>query len=229
MAQPSYSAFGYTTTIDTSLAPIMSTVYTEQTTDAQRSLVSSDPNDAAGGTGARSVRLTYYDTTLAGPFFEDVTLNGLGPVNTINSNICFIESIEVLTVGAQRMNVGTIMLKAGVSGGGATIGSIVPGDNRTQWAHHYVAKDRAARISSIVGGILGIGFGEVHMRRSTPTIAGAPDQNVAPVLLVPPNGQEQLLLTSPIVVFGPSRIVLYARSRISRSQDWQASFGFEEQ
>lgn len=229
MAQPSYNAFGYATTVNTAFTPIMATTYIEQTADAQRSLVSSSAVDFAAGTGARSVRLTYYDQTLTGPFTEDVVLNGLTPVNTVGTNICFVESIEVLTVGAQLGNVGTISLKAAVAGGGVTVGSIAPGDNRTQWAHHYVAAGRAARISSIVGAVIGTGLGEVHMRRSTPTIANTPEQNIAPVMLVPPNMQQQLQLTAPIVVFGPSRVVLYARSRVAQNQDWQASFGFGEQ
>lgn len=228
MPQPTYNSFGYTTTVNTSFTPVVATTYIEQSTNAQRSFVSSSAVDFAAGTGARSVRLTYYDQTLTGPFTEDVTLNGLTPVNTVGTNICYIESIEVLTVGAQLGNVGTISLKAAVAGGGATIGSIAPGDNRTQWAHHYIGVGRAARISNLFGTILGTGLGQLYVRRSTPTVANTPEQAIAPVLLIPPNGQGQIQFASPIIVFGPSRVILYAKSSIAQNQNWQASFGFEE-
>jgi hypothetical protein len=228
MAQPTYIATGYTTTVGTAFTPIMATTYVEQSSNAQRSIVSTSPVDSATGAGARSIRLTYYDQTMAGPFTEDVTLNGTTPVNTVNVNICFIESIVVLTVGAQLGNVGTIALKAAASGGGATIGSIAPGDNQTQWAHHYVAQGRAAYISGLYGAIKGIASGELHMRTSTPTIANTPEQTIAPVIPLPPNDPVQIPFTATIVVFGPRRILLYAKSALNVNQNWQAAFNFTE-
>lgn len=228
MPQPTYIAIGYTTTVGTAFTPIMATTYIEQSGDAQRSLISTSPVDFAGGTGARTVRLTYFDQTMTGPFTEDVILNGLTPVNTTNVNICYIESIVVLTVGAQLGNVGTIVLKAAAAGAGATIGSIAPGDNRTQWAHHYVGQARATYISGLYGAIRGIASGELHVRTSTPTISNTPEQTIAPVTPLPPGDPIQIPFTAAVVVFGPKRIILYARSAISANQDWQAAFGYTE-
>lgn len=226
MPDLSYNASGYATTTNTAFTPIMATSYIEQSANAQRSLVSSDAADTAAGTGARTVRITYYDQTLMGPFTEDVVLNGTTPVDTVNNNICFIESLEVLTVGVQLGNVGTISLKAVAAGGGVTVGSIAPSDNRTQWAHHYIPQNKAILISYLFGGIYGSTLGEVHMCRSTPTVANTPEQTIAPVMFVPPGDQRQTQFTSPVVVLGPSRVLLYARSRAAVTQDWQASFGF---
>lgn len=227
MPQVPINILGYTTTVGTGFVAICGTLYTEQTTDAQRSVVSSSVSDAAAGTGARTLRITYYDQTLVGPFTEDVVLNGTTPVDTTNVNICFIESIEILTVGAAGGNVGTISLKAAAAGGGATVGSIAPGDNRTQWAHHYIAQEQAASIFSFIGAIKGIAAGEVHMRVKTPTIANTPEQNVAPVMRLAPGTQAQIPFAAPVVVFGPARVTLYAKSSLAVSQDWQASFGLE--
>jgi len=228
MPQFTYSAIGYTTTVGTTFTPIVATTYIEQTGNAQRSFVSTSPVDFAGGTGARTVRLTYFDQTMTGPFTEDIVLSGLTPVDTTNANICFIESLIVLTVGAQLGNVGTIGLKAAAAGAGATIGSIAPGDNRTQWAHHYVGQARVAYITDLHGTIKGIASGELHVRTSTPTIANTPEQTIAPVITLPPGTPEQILFPSTIVVFGPQRIILYAKSAIGVNQDWQAAFGYTE-
>ncbi len=220
--------FGYASTTGTGFVPIRGTVYTEQTTDAQRSVVSTSASDAAAGVGARTLRITYYDQTLLGPFTEDVVLNGVTPVNTTNVNICFIESLVVLTVGSQLGNVGTISLKAAAAGGGATVGSVAPGDNQTQWAHHYVGLSRASQFRSLNGSIKGIANGEVHMRVATPTIANTPENNIAPVLRLAPGVQDGLQFEAPIVVFGPARVLLYAKSQIAVDQDWQASFTLYE-
>jgi hypothetical protein len=223
-----FNAIGYTTTVGTTFTPIVATTYVEQAVNAQRSIVSSSPVDFSAGTGARTLRLTYFDQTMAGPFTEDVVLNGTTPVNTTNVNICFIESMVILTVGAQLGNVGTISLKAAAAGAGVTVGSIAPGDNRTQWAHHYIGLNRVASITNVIGLIKGLAAGEVHMRAATPTVANTPEQTIAPILTLAPGVQGDLTFPSPIVVFGPTRVVLYAKSVLSANQDWFASFGYGE-
>ena len=125
---------------------VRQTTYTEQTTNAQRSLASTSANDTSAGTGARQVVISYLDQTCSGPgggvpfFTETVTLNGLTPVNTVNTNICFIERIDVLSVGSSGANVGTINLYTTTAGGGTIFASIGTGalatglgDNETLW------------------------------------------------------------------------------------------------
>lgn len=99
---------GYVTTTDSVRKSVLATTYNEPTSNAQRSISSSSADDSAAGIGARSVRITYYDQVMAGPFTEDVVLNGLSPVNTVASNLCFIERIEVLTVGSSGNNGGVL-------------------------------------------------------------------------------------------------------------------------
>lgn len=128
---------------------IRKTSYVEQTTDAQRSLVSSSALDISTGTGARTVMITYYSSALAGPFTETLTMNGTTAVNTVNTNICYIESLHIVTDGSFGGAVGTVSLKVSTGGAGATIATIAPADFRTQWAHHYVATGTICYLSSV--------------------------------------------------------------------------------
>jgi hypothetical protein len=217
---------GYTTTESASFSTIEATTYTEQTSNAQRSLVSDSADDAAAGDGARKVVITYFDETLAGPFTETVTLNGTTAVDTVGTNIAFIERLDVSEVGAQLGNLGTVTLKAATSGGGASVGSIAPGDNETNWVHHYVASGRAMKILSVYAHIKGIIGGEVHLRTGTPTVANTPEKTIAPVLRVPPGSQSTLEIPAPLSVIGPARVTLYAKPANSVSTNWLAGVNF---
>lgn len=219
---------GYTTTTSTDFAPIEGTTYTEQSGNAQRSVVSTSTDDADAGTGARSVTITYFDEDMAGPFTEVVGLDGTSPVDTVADNICYIERIDVVEVGSQLGNVGTVHLKSTTGGGGITVGSIPPGDNETNWVHHYVADGKVASILNIYAHIRGIGGGNAHLRVATPTIDNTPEKTVAPVLRVSPGTQSNLELPVPLSVLGPARITLYARPDASASHDWIAGFNYFE-
>ncbi len=136
--------------------PIVTTSYSEPSTAAQRSIGSDNAADAGAGTGARTVKIIYYDNVLAGPFSETVTLNGVTPVNTVATNIRFIESLVVMTVGSDGANMGTISLFGSTAGAGGTITTISInsfgtgfGDNQTFACRHYVAAGRVCRITAI--------------------------------------------------------------------------------
>jgi hypothetical protein len=135
----------FTTNVET--ISILKTAYTEQTSNAQRSIASSSANDASAGTGARTVTLTYLTSTGDGPYTETITLNGVSYVNTSNSDICFIESIVVVTAGSGGSNAGTLTLKAAAAGAGATIATVTIGDNRTYWTQHYVPLGKTCYIT----------------------------------------------------------------------------------
>ncbi len=155
-------SYGYTGTSAVTVKAVRATVYTPPGNNAQRSIVSTSVNDAAAGSGARTVKITYFDATGAGPFTETLTLNGTTAVNTVGTNIAFIERIDVLTVGAGGSNAGTINLQTLINGGGTTIGSIAAGDNQTNWAHHYVPVGKTCYViliegsASVVAGALSI-------------------------------------------------------------------------
>ena len=66
-------AFGDVTSTTTTIKTVERTTYTEQTTNAQRSFASSSANDTAAGTGARTIKITYYDASGNGPYTETVS------------------------------------------------------------------------------------------------------------------------------------------------------------
>lgn len=131
------------------VADVMKTAYIEQSTGARRSLVSSSASDTAGGTGARNVTIVYYDNTMGGPFNETVITSGTAAVNTVATNIRFIESMIVNNAGSFGSAIGTLSLKVSTGGAGANIGSIAAGDNQTFWAHHYIATGKMMSLTSM--------------------------------------------------------------------------------
>lgn len=131
------------------VAVVRNTAYVEQTTNAQRSVVSSSASDAAAGTGARTIRITYLDSNYKGFYTETLTLNGTTAVNTVNTNICFVEKIEVLSTGSFGANVGVVSIKTTTGGGGTTFFSIAVADNVTFQCHHYVPAGKTGYIQSI--------------------------------------------------------------------------------
>lgn len=222
---------GYVTTSTTTTTAVRGTIYTEQVAGAQRSIVSSSANDASAGTGARKVLITYYNSTLTALNTELVTLNGVTPVNTTNTDICFIEKMEVQDVGSVNGNVGTISLFTTTGGGGSVIGSIAPGDNQTNWCHHYVLSNVQACITYVQGGVNGASSGSITLRKSQPSAAVAQAELVIiPQLRVASGPSNQFsFLAAPIVVNGPARITLYAQQdAASDTNTWYAGFAFYE-
>lgn len=206
------------------LAALNATTYTEQTTAAQRSVKSSSANDTSAGTGARTIKIIYYDASVNGPFVETITLNGTTAVNTANSNICFIEKMEVLTVGSTKTNQGTISIFTTTAGGGSAFGSIgvgntvsagTVGDNTTLWAHHYVASGRTCQITTMSGGTTGNQSGFEFLRVVDPTNTVAAEKQITDTIaVVSASGSGSIFRVAgiPIRINGPARIQQYAVS-----------------
>lgn len=224
--------FGDTALAVIAQAVVRRTVYNEQTTNAQRSLSSSSLLDAAAGTGARTVQITYYDQTGAGPFAETVTLNGMTAVNTVATNICFIEHLEVLTAGTARANQGIITLHTAIAGVGV-LGTIAAGNNQTFWAHHYVALGKTANITGISVSHSGttVGSGGVFaLRALTVTSPTAVEKQVSDaVRLYGQSSEVSRVYNSPIRILGPIRLLMYVTPESSTSLTFRAAFDFFEQ
>lgn len=201
---------GYVSTSATSIVAIRATAYTEQAANAQRSVSSSSASDAAAGTGTRTIKITYYDVTMAGPFTETVTMNGTSNVNTSNSNICFIEKIESVTVGSGGTNVGTISLFVGTGGAGGTIGTIAASDGQTYWAHHYVQAGKTCFIKRLLVGANGIS-GSVILRTALPLTANAFELNLGSQLRIITAQPQQDFDVEDISVVGPARVTMYSK------------------
>lgn len=223
-------SFGDVTLAAIAQAPVRRTAYTEQTTNARRSIASASANDSAAGTGARTVEIEYYDQTGAGPFTETITLNGTTYVNTVATNICFIEEIRVLTVGSTGSNVGILTLKAATAGGGATIGTISATNNQTFWAHHYVATGKEMNITGVAVSHSGttVGSGGVFLVKATSL--GAPTAAIRQVTdFIRLYGQASTFsrtYTSPIKVPGPAKVVLFVTPETASSTVYRGSIDY---
>jgi hypothetical protein len=208
------------------------TTYTEQTTNGQRSIASASVNDTAAGTGARTLKITYFDQTGAGPFTETMTLNGTTRVNTVATNICFIEQMEVLTAGSTGSNVGIITLFTLPTAGGTAIGTIAATNNQTFWAHHYVATGKICNITGISCGHNGttVGSGALFtINALTIGLANGVESQVSDFVRL--YGQTSTFArnyASPIKVAGPARLQVYVTPETASSTIYRAAFDFFE-
>lgn len=225
-------SFGDVTLAALTQAVVRRTPYIEQTTNAQRSISSASALDTAAGTGARTVRITYLTATGTGPFTETVTLNGTANVNTVATDICFIEQMEVITVGSTGSNAGILMLKAAAAGGGVTIGTIAATNNQTFWAHHYIPVGKESNITGVSVSHNGttVGSGSVFVVRAfmfmTPNAA-----EVQVTDFVRLYGQASTFArayTSPVKVMGPARLLVYVTPETSSSTVYRAAIDFFE-
>jgi len=224
---------GDVTTASTALAVVRRTAYTEPASNAQRSIVSASANDSSAGTGARTVQIQYCTVAGVCGLFETVTLNGTTAVNTVATNICYIEKMLVMTVGSTASNVGIISLKAATSGGGVTVGTIAATDNRTFWGHHYVDSGKTMNISGVSVSHSGttVGSGGVFIIRAIPlNVANQVEQQISDFVRL--YGQSSTFsrnYSSPIPIVGPARVLMYVTPETSTSTVYRGAMDFFEQ
>lgn len=96
-------------------------VWVAPTTARVHAVVSSSASDASAGVGARTIRVYGLTAWTAKETTEDITMNGVTPVNTVSSYV-IIYRMRVLTKGATSSNVGTITATAATD---ATITAII--------------------------------------------------------------------------------------------------------
>lgn len=227
-------AYGSVSTSATTEAAINGTAYTEPTVGAQRGLKSSSANDAAAGTGARKVKITYYklasDGTITGPFYETVTLNGVTAVPTVATDIALIERLDVITVGSGGVAAGTITLTID-SGAGAAVTTIAAGKNATEFAHHYVPSGKRCKVTDLVvsGGDAAQAF--VELRAQAYPTANIPEVRVGAKVggaLTTPRVPLALDERTVHAVVGPARLQGYVVAANANAQVTTLDFGFYE-
>jgi hypothetical protein len=222
--------FGTVSTAASTEVIVRRATYTEQTTNAQRSIVSSSASDSSAGTGIRTVLITYYTSTGSGPFTETITMNGTTPVNTVATNICYIEDIESVTVGSGGSAAGNIQLRAGTAGAGATIKQISTGDNQSFDAVHYVAAGITDYITGISCSHNGttVGSGAVfRLRKQMLNTPNVPLIQVSDfVRLYGQSSTFSRIYQSPIIVTGPAKIELWVAPETTSATVYRGSFDY---
>lgn len=231
-------SFGRVTYGNTSntLTAVRATAYTEQTTNFTGSVKSASANDTSAGTGARTITITYYDQTGAGPFTETVTLNGTTAVNLVNVNHCFIEKMAVVTVGSGATNAGTISLFTGAAGAGTLVGTIGVatlatgrGDNTTLWAHHYTPTGKTSSIFLINAGTTGNQNADFSVYTIPVLVANAAEIKISDSLVSGANSDSVSRLSSnPIKITGFARSTLYVVSA-GANQPYSGGFDYSDQ
>lgn len=223
---------GYVGTAALTEVPVNATAYTEQSSNAQRSIVSASANDTAAGTGAHTVALTYYTVTGAGPFTETITMNGTTAVNTVSSTICFIEKLEVMTAGSGLVNAGIISIKAAAAGAGVTVASMLAGDSKTFYAHHYVPVGKSINITGLSCSHSGttVGSGAVFkIFARTVGVANAANRFVSDIVrLYGQSSTFSRVYQSPINVPGPAFVFVRVTPESASSFQYRASIDFFE-
>jgi hypothetical protein len=111
--------------------------------------VSSSANDAAAGTGARTIRVDGLDASYE-PLQETLTLNGVNPVALVN-NFFRINEARILTAGSLMDAAGTVTIRA--SGGGTSYAVIPQGEGFTA---HGVYTVRAGYTLYLVASLFAI-------------------------------------------------------------------------
>lgn len=217
------------------LTAVRATAYVEQTTNFTGSIRSANVNDTAAGTGARTVKITYYDQTGAGPLTETVTVNGTTAVNLVNTNHCFIENIEVVTNGTGGTNAGVITLFTGAGATGTAVGTIgtgnivaATGDGQTLWAHHYIAVGKTASLFQLGAGTNGNQVGIAFLKKSTPLIANSFEEQITDFIPFLNNGgYSTRTLANPVLIAGFARITAYVISN-GTNTNFFANFDYSE-
>lgn len=203
-------AQGYVGTSATSGKAIRATAYSPQGAGVQRSMNSTSANDTSAGTGARTVKVTYLDTSFVLKT-ETITLNGTTAVNTAASDMAYIEKMEVASVGNTGGNAGTIQLWTQTAAGGSVWASIAASDNQTFYAHHYVPTGVTCYIISMTGGATVVA-GQVNLNRSgDPSNANLPQLQIGTTIIHVAAGTWDHDFEVPLAVVGPDLIWLVER------------------
>lgn len=206
--------------------------FTDETAGAQRSVVSSSAADASAGTGARTIKITYYTVSagvISGPSTETITMNGTTNVNTVATNICHVEKIEVITVGTGLTNAGTISLFASTAGGGGTIATIPTGDKVTKYGHHFVPSGKTCLVYdfSMMNNASSGNTPEITVEVSDPASANNAEVIIQMFRLDGRSGVNYNP-TVPLTVVGPARIRIYVTPENTPIQITSVSFSFVE-
>jgi hypothetical protein len=219
---------GYLSTSSTSSLPIRATSYISGVSAAQRSINSTSVNDTSAGTGAQQIQITYYDGSMNGPLTETITTNGTTAVNTVNTNIQFIEKIAITQVGSGGSNAGTIQLFTTVAGGGSIMGSIATGDNQTFWAHHYIPTGKKCYLLG-VRACASITTGAINMfATGSPLLSNIPTLNISGNIR---HGAANSIISDyewdvPLVITGPNLLYCSEKPDASTASTSYCSFDY---
>ena len=110
----------------------------------QLEIVSDNANDTSAGTGVQTLDIHYLDTN-GDEQDETVTMDGTTPVNTVATDIDFVQWMHTKTVGSNTVSVGNISLLD--TGGVVTYEYIAAGGNQSLSARYMVPSGKTGYIT----------------------------------------------------------------------------------
>lgn len=149
-----FSINGYAGSVSTTERTIWAgptAIYAFPSSALTMSISSSSANDAAAGTGARTVMVMGLDNNYA-EITDTVTLNGTTPVNT-SKPFFRINRMDVASSGSAKTNVGDIS----AINGGVTYGIIAAGDGRSATAVYTVPAGQTVFLHNLTASASGSG------------------------------------------------------------------------
>lgn len=219
---------GFVATAAAATFTVEPTTYTEPASAAQRSIASANANDTAAGTGARTVEITYYDGSMNGPFTETITMNGVTPVNTVATNIRFIEKMEVITAGSLQVNNGIISLFGATGGGGGTVWTIPAFLTRAEAARHYIASGKIMSLKTILG-VSNNTAALAFLRVRDPVSGIGAHRYIGPTIrLSSAASGGQVTELEAFTISGPARLTMFVLTDTSAASTIAAGFSFYE-
>jgi hypothetical protein len=190
---------------------------------------SSSANDnSAAISGAKAVKITFYDGSMNGPYTETVSLNGTTPVAMVATNVRFVEKGEIVTFGpaAPQTTAGIISLSS--TSGGSYTSLIGSSSSRSYLASHHVRAGKTCYITSFSGSTtVTAGTFLMFARYPLSSTINASTQ-LAESFRVTTAVQKDTRFIVPIVVTGPAFITVYIVPDATTASTYYCGFDWVE-
>jgi len=169
------SKLGYNPDVDAAKEDLWSVggLYVWPTAEMGMEIVSSSADDAAEGTGARTVKIWYLDDAFVEKT-ETITLTGVTPVATVATDIYRINRFKVMTVGSGGVAAGDIDIRN--IGDTPIYSRVVAGETESRDIPYTVPAGKLLNISQVtysVGGAKTGVFGKYTLKSTYDQISGA--------------------------------------------------------
>jgi hypothetical protein len=176
-----FEHFGRTSNGNTSETDVWEggTAYVFPTVAQQMEVVSSSANDAAAGTGVKTVRIYYLDNNYV-PRTENIVLTGTAPVATVATNILRINSLKVIDFGSSTTTykaIGNIDIRH--LSDTPIYSRIAAGFTRSRNAIYTVPAGKTLYITSIT---IGVSKASTTGNTATFTLRGTYDDDIGALL-----------------------------------------------
>lgn len=162
---------------------------------SQLEILSSSASDAAAGTGARTFMIQGLDANF-NQISENITLNGVTPVVTVNSYLR-VNRLLIQTAGSGQVNAGTVTLR--VAGGGTSQSVVAAGVGLAKTGVYTVPQGFTLLLTEMEFDVTGGGTANTVVYGIVRTIPGGPFWTQGEFTAGAINSIERTLTTGAVV------------------------------